>query len=63
METQTGETKYYIDYIYDNPNVSNSYYQLVRRSDNAILYANEKLYNVFYRCWELGITNNDVEVY
>lgn len=37
------ESKYYIDYIYDNPSGANFYHQLVRRADNAILYANPNL--------------------
>jgi hypothetical protein len=60
--TQTRTTKYFIDYIYNNPTGSNFYHQLVRRSDNAILYANEKLDNIFIKCWELGITRNEVVV-
>ena len=62
METQTGTTRYVIDYIYNNTNGINFYYQLVRRSDDAILYANQNLDNVFIRCWELGITCNDVVI-
>jgi hypothetical protein len=62
METQTRETKYFVDYIYNNPTVSNSYYQLVRRYDDAILYANKELDNVFIRCWELGITRDEIVV-
>lgn len=37
------ESKYYIDYIYNNPSGANFYFQLVRRSDEAILYANPNL--------------------
>ena len=56
------EAPYVIDYIYDNSGSINFYHQLVRQSDNAILYANESLDNVFLRCWELGIKRNDVVV-
>ena len=56
------EAHYVIDYVYDNPGGINFYHQLVRQSDNAILYANENLDNVFLRCWELGIKQNDVVV-
>ena len=56
------EAHYVIDYVYDNPGGINFYHQLVRQSDNAILYANENLDNVFLRCWELGIKHNDVVV-
>lgn len=40
-------SKYYIDYVYDNPSGANFYHQLVRRSDGAILYANPNLDNVY----------------
>ena len=56
------EAHYVIDYIYDNPTGINFYHQLVRLSDDAILYANQNLGNVFLRCWELGIKQNDVVV-
>lgn len=47
------ESKYYIDYIYDNPSGANFYHQLVRRADNAILYANPNLDFVKIRCLEV----------
>ena len=56
------ESKYYIDYIHSNTIGSNFYHQLVRRSDEAILYANPNLDNVKLRCWELGITCNEVVI-
>nr|DAR52632.1 MAG TPA: hypothetical protein [Caudoviricetes sp.] len=56
------ESKYYIDYIYDNPSGANFYHQLVRRADNAILYANPNLDFVKIRCWELGISKDDVVI-
>ena len=62
METQTGTTRYVIDYIHSNKTGINFYHQLVRCSDGAILYANQNLDNVFIRCWELGITCNDVVI-
>ena len=62
METQTGTTRYVIDYIYNNKTGINFYHQLVRQSDGAILYANQNLDNVFIRCWELGIPCNDVVI-
>lgn len=34
------DAKYVVDYVYDNPSGENYYYQIVRLSDNAILYAN-----------------------
>ena len=56
------EAHYVIDYIYNNTSGINFYHQLVRLSDDAILYANQNLENVFLRCWELGIQQNDVVV-
>ena len=54
--------KYFIDYIYNNSIGSNYYHQLVRRVDNAILYANPVLENVELYCWQLGINKDDVEI-
>jgi hypothetical protein len=56
------DSKYYIDYIYNNPSGSNFYHQLVRRSDGAILYANPNLDFVKIRCWELEINASDVVI-
>lgn len=56
------KTKYYIDYIYDNPSGQNYYYQLVRASDDAILYANEDLKNIFLFCWRNDISCKDITV-
>lgn len=55
-------TPYFIDYIYNNPTGENFYFQLVRRSDDAILYANHNLDNIKLRCWELGINCKDVTI-
>lgn len=54
------KSKYYIDYIYNQPTGSNFYFQLVRTADDAILYANPNLDYVKIRCWELGISKEDV---
>jgi hypothetical protein len=54
--------KYFIDYIYNNTIGENFYHQLVRRADNAILYANKNLDYVKLHCWELGISTKDVEI-
>lgn len=56
------ESKYYIDYICNNPSGANFYFQLVRRSYEAILYANPNLDFVKIRCWELGISKDDVVI-
>ena len=53
-------TTYYIDYIHDKGNTTEPYFQLVRRRDEAILYANANLDFVKLRCWELGISKDDI---
>ena len=53
---------YFIDYIYDNPSGANFYHQLVRRVDNAILYANPNLDFVFLFCFKAGISKNDIVI-
>jgi hypothetical protein len=61
MKTKEQEnSKYYIDYISKNTTGHNFYHQLVRRSDEAILYANPNLDFVMLHCWKLGINKNDV---
>lgn len=55
-------TKYYVDYIYNQPSGANFYFQLVRTADDAILYANPNLDYVKIRCWELGINANEVTI-
>jgi hypothetical protein len=57
------QSKYFIDYISKNETGANFYYQLVRRSDDAILYANENLDNVYLYCWNAGINRDDVVTY
>lgn len=56
------KSKYFIDYIYDNPSGHNFYHQLVRRKDNAILYDNPNLEFVFAYCFKAGINKDDVVV-
>ena len=56
------ESKYYIEYIYNIPSGANFYFQLVRPSDEEILYANPNLDFVKIRCWELGISKDDVVI-
>lgn len=54
-------TPYYIDYIYDRPKgEKNFYYQLVRKADNAILYAHEDLNEVLRRLAVLNIKKDDI---
>lgn len=56
------DAPYYIDYIYDKDLSSEPYFQLVRRKDDAILYANSNLDFVKLRCWELGIKKDDIVI-
>lgn len=54
-------TPYYIDYIYDRPKgEKNFYYQLVRKADNAILYAHEDLNEVLRHRVKLNIKKEDI---
>lgn len=56
-------TKYYIDYVViPETNGLISYYQLTRTKDDAILYSNGDINNVFMECWKNGIAYNDVVV-
>lgn len=55
-------TPYYIDYIHDKGITTEPYFQLVRRRDEAILYANANLDFVKLRCWELGISKDDIVI-
>lgn len=36
-------TKYFIDYVYNQPSGANYYHTLVRTRDNAILFSNPNL--------------------
>jgi hypothetical protein len=56
-------SKYFIDYICNNTIGANFYHQLVRRSDEAILYANHDLNRVYMYCWTSGIDRKDVTTY
>jgi hypothetical protein len=60
VKEKVEETKYYIDYVYDNPTGANFYHKLVRSSDGAILYANPNLDYVFAHCFKTGINKNDI---
>lgn len=52
--------KYVVDYVYDNPSGSNSYYQMVRVSDDAILFAYETQELVCMEAWKQGIPYDQV---
>lgn len=38
------------------------YYQIVRRKDGAILYANEEINNCYLQAWALGLNYHDVAI-
>ena len=52
--------KYVVDYVYDNPNGINYYYQIVRIKDNAILYANPDRNNIVMEAWKMGLKFDEV---
>ena len=52
--------EYVVDYVYENVGCGNFYFQLVRLSDNAILYANKDMNNIIVYCWKAGIAYNKV---
>ena len=56
------DTPYFIDYVsgVDSNNQFYSYFVLVRRKDDAYLYANESLTNVELHCWHCGIPSGAV---
>lgn len=49
--------EYVIDYVYDNVNGMNFYYQIVRLSDNAILYANPDVKHIKEAIRDLHLDN------
>lgn len=54
-------TKYFIEYICAD--LSNTYFQLVRTRDAAILFAFEDLTTVYAECFVRGIHNEDVTLW
>ena len=55
------KTKYFIEYICNDLN--NTYYQLVRTEDQAILCAFSKLDDVYARCFLCGIHCSEVSLW
>lgn len=54
-------TKYFIDYVYNQPSGANYYHTLVRTRDNAILFSNPNLQSVIdYAKKILGIDSKDL---
>lgn len=62
---QMTKTPYFIEYVcpVDAYGKQSFYYQLVRKSDLKILYANESYHNVIVECWRNDISKNDVTVW
>lgn len=54
-------TKYFIDYVYDQPSGANFYHTLVRTRDSLILYSNSDLQTVINYAKEIqGINSKDL---
>lgn len=54
-------TKYFIDYVYNQPSGANYYHTLVRTRDNAILFSNPNLQSVIdYAKKILGVDSKDL---
>ena len=58
------ETKYFVEYVtnYEIPGFI-AYYALVRTSDVAYLYANEKLDNIWLYCFHAGINKDEITLW
>lgn len=52
--------EYVVDYVYDNVEGENFYFQLVRLPDNAILCAHKDKNDIIAYCWKVGIAYNKV---
>ena len=62
---QMTKTPYFIEYVcpVDAYGKQSFYYQLVRKSDLMILYANESYHNIIVECWRNNISKNDVTIW
>ena len=57
------KTKYYIDWKCEKYQGNfNTYHQIVRTADDAILYANESLENIFLYCFHAGYSKDDITI-
>lgn len=57
------KTKYFIDYVYDNPTGENFYHTLVRTCDGVILYSSPNLKWVIGYAEEVqGINPKDLSI-
>lgn len=55
------KTKYFIDYVYNQPSGANYYHTLVRTRDDAILFSNPNLQLVIDYAKEiLGVNSKDL---
>ena len=58
------QTPYFIEYVYSvDAYGESSYYQLVRKSDLAILYASRSYHSVIIECWRNDIGKSQVTVW
>lgn len=62
---QMTKTPYFIEYVYSKDSYGQAlfYYQLVRTSDLAILYANAIFDKVVAECWSNDISKRDVTIW
>ena len=52
--------KYVVDYVFNSEDSVDGYFQLVRVSDDAILFSASTQTLVIVHCWFLGISNLEV---
>ena len=52
--------KYVVDYVFNLDDSVDSYFQLVRVSDDAILFSASSTLLVIAYCWQLCISKHDV---
>ena len=59
------KTPYFIEYVcpVDAYGKQSFYYQLVRKSDLMILYANPSFDRMLIECWQRDISKNDVTIW
>ena len=55
------KTTYFVEYICDD--INNTYWQLVRSSDMAILAARKDLDDIYAHCFICGINKQDVTIW
>lgn len=55
------QTPYFIEYVCFD--LDNTYWQLVRTRDNAILAAQKSLTDLYAHCFLQGINNKDVTIW